>query len=91
MEPRLLSVMASDTVAPDEALPLTGVSLEMERVLSSPFIRTPAYGTRCTSLLSMDADGQLRFFERRFDAQGKVAGESREAFAIVSSAEATGA
>ncbi|TFV98674.1 hypothetical protein E4K72_16615, partial [Oxalobacteraceae bacterium OM1] len=41
--------------APDCCLPKTGVSLEWERVLSSPFIETPEYGTRASTLVQLDA------------------------------------
>lgn len=77
---KLLAVMAETAQAPDEALPLTGVSLEMERLLSPAFILTPSYGTRCTSLLRMSGDGRVSLLERRFDPAGRVSGESRETF-----------
>lgn len=35
----------------DEHLPDTGVGLEMERMLSPPFIASKDYGTRCTTVL----------------------------------------
>ena len=78
----LLAVMADTAPADDEALPLTGVSLEMERLLSSAFIRTPSYGTRCTSLLRISRAGDVSLFERRFAPDGSTAGEKREAFKI---------
>ncbi|MGH8516190.1 MAG: NRDE family protein [Panacagrimonas sp.] len=81
-EAALLAVMAGRAPAPDEALPLTGVSLEMERLLSPPFIHSPAYGTRCTSLIRIGTDGQVTFLERRFDATGQSLGDTRLAFAI---------
>lgn len=80
----LLAVMADDTQAADEALPLTGVSLEMERLLSSAFIRTPSYGTRCTSLLRISRAGEVSLFERRFGPDGNAIGEKRETFKITS-------
>lgn len=82
-ETALLAVMAGRTPAPDEALPLTGVSLEMERLLSSPFIHAPAYGTRCTSLVRIGTDGHVSFLERRFDATGQSLGDTRLKFTIV--------
>ena len=39
-------------VAP-ELLPQTGISLEMEALLSSTFIQSPMYGTRCSNFLRM--------------------------------------
>ena len=81
-EAALLAVMAGRAPAPDEALPLTGVSLEMERLLSPPFIQSPAYGTRCTSLIRIGVDGQVSFLERRFDSTGQSLGDTRLKFAI---------
>ena len=78
----LLAAMADTVQAEDEALPLTGVSLEMERLLSPPFIRTATYGTRCTSLLRISRGGDASLFERRFAPDGSPSGEDREAFRI---------
>lgn len=81
-EAALLAAMGDPAQAPDAQLPQTGVGLEMERLLSAAHIRTPTYGTRCTSLLRLsrvDAD----VFERRYDTQGRVAGQTREQFTLV--------
>jgi len=53
MAERLFAALADPTVAPDEHLPRTGVSLEWERLLSSAFIRSSngLYGTRCSTLV----------------------------------------
>ena len=36
-----------------ELLPSTGISLEMETLLSSTFIQNPVYGTRCSNFLTL--------------------------------------
>lgn len=36
-----------------ELLPATGISAEMEQLLSSTFIQSPIYGTRCSNFLNM--------------------------------------
>lgn len=36
-----------------ELLPATGISAEMEQLLSSTFIQSPVYGTRCSNFLNM--------------------------------------
>ena len=61
--------------APDEALPTTGVSLDRERLLSSPFIVSPEYGTRCTTLVTVSHDGEAHFIERSFDPDGNATGD----------------
>ncbi|MFZ1987007.1 MAG: NRDE family protein, partial [Desulfatitalea sp.] len=61
---KLFDLLQTQTTAPDEALPATGVDLEWERALSPIFITSPAYGTRCSSVLLIDTAGAVRFSER---------------------------
>jgi hypothetical protein len=42
------------TPAPDARLPDTGVGLELERMLSPPFVRGARYGTRCSTVVLID-------------------------------------
>ncbi len=60
----LLSMMRDETPAPDADLPDTGVGLELERRLSPRFIRLPAYGTRCTTVLLVERSGAVSLVER---------------------------
>lgn len=53
--------------AADDQLPDTGLSLERERALSSMFIKSPDYGTRCSTVLLIDRDNHVRFTERVYD------------------------
>ena len=71
----LLAALADQTPAPDAALPDTGVGLELERRLSPPFVRDPRYGTRCSTVVLVQADG-IRFVERRFGPDAEALGES---------------
>ena len=59
-------LLADETLAADEELPKTGVGIEKERLLSSIFIRSPIYGTRSSTLVLADADGDLKLEERVF-------------------------
>lgn len=72
---RLFELMDDRLSAPDQELPDTGVGEELERFLSSPFIVGERYGTRCTTVLSLQARSLAA--ERSFDAAGKVTGELR--------------
>lgn len=65
----LLQLLADDAAAPDEELPDTGVGTELERLLSSPFIRSPAYGTRASTVLLAGRE-RLRFVEQSFGPDG---------------------
>lgn len=72
----------ADTHQPDDRqLPDTGVGLEVERMVSSIFIRAPHYGTRASTVLLEDTAGQVTFQERRFAAGGVFADASSFAFA----------
>lgn len=53
---RLLQILEDGTGHPDAALPATGVSRELERTLSPIFIRTPTYGTRSSTLVTLGRD-----------------------------------
>jgi uncharacterized protein with NRDE domain len=77
-----LALLADRTLAKDLALPSTGVSAEWERVLSAAFIVTPTYGTRCSTVVTIDTSGNARLVERSFDVAGEAIGEVRHAFAI---------
>lgn len=56
-------------------LPETGVGSEMERVLSSMFIRTPEYGTRSSTIVLIGHDGHVTFAERAYE-KGEVKDET---------------
>ncbi|MGO1396440.1 MAG: NRDE family protein [Halomonas sp.] len=59
-----------------EALPDTGVGLELERQLSAAFIVGERYGTRATSWLTLDARGNIEITEQRFGPLGRFEGET---------------
>jgi len=76
----LLALLADRTPAPESELPQTGLPHELERALSAPFIVTPTYGTRCSTALTIDADGRCELLERRFDAAGDAVDDARFTF-----------
>jgi uncharacterized protein with NRDE domain len=47
---------------------------------SPVFIRNPLYGTRCSTVLLIAADGAARIMERRFDESGQTTGETEVTF-----------
>ncbi len=69
LEKDLFKLLAHDLVAPDADLPQTGLALPRERALSAAFIRTPDYGTRVSSVVTIGTS-QATFTERSFDADG---------------------
>lgn len=75
---QLFAALAEREPAPDDALPHTGVRIELERQLSPAFIRTPdqAYGTRCSTLIITERAGRYpvtHVLERTFSATGGLA------------------
>ncbi|MGK2914932.1 MAG: NRDE family protein [Porticoccaceae bacterium] len=74
---RLMAVLGSRQHFPDHLLPETGLGLELERTLSPPFIVGLNYGTRCTTVLSIDNAGEIRFAEQNF-LQGNLDGSRQE-------------
>lgn len=61
------NILFDDVMAEDVKLPDTGVGLERERVLSSMFIKSPGYGTRCSTVIMVGNDNEVSFTERVFD------------------------
>jgi uncharacterized protein with NRDE domain len=79
---QLWTVLADRASAADHELPYTGISRERERLLSSPFIVSEAYGTRCSTLVALTREGDVEFVERSFDPQGRACGEVAYRYAI---------
>lgn len=63
---RLFAILEDDIVAPDDLLPDTGIGHEREKALSSIFIRTPSYGTRSSTVLTVRRNGKIDILERVF-------------------------
>lgn len=79
-EQAFFDLLADDELAPDEALPNTGVSWEWEKRLSAIFVKSPDYGTRASSLLTVHRSGLTTLSERSFTADAVLCGEVRETF-----------
>ena len=75
-------LLADEEQAPDDTLPRTGISLERERRSSAIRIRDEIYGTRCSTVLRIAADGQVELHERSFTPQGAVSGTVSHRFAL---------
>jgi uncharacterized protein with NRDE domain len=77
---RLLDILADETRPPDAELPSTGLDLERERLVSPIFIRSEVYGTRCSTVVRIDASGHGEILERRYGPGGVQQGETRLKF-----------
>lgn len=65
-----LDALNDNTPAQDADLPDTGLDLERERLLSSPFIISPEYGTRCSTVIVIHKSGRGIFSETSFNPVG---------------------
>jgi uncharacterized protein with NRDE domain len=59
-------LLANEVQADDAELPHTGVGYEIEKALSSIFIRTPGYGTRSSTVVMFEKLGTGKLEERVF-------------------------
>lgn len=78
----LLDLLRDTETAPDEELPRTGASLELERMLSSAFVKGESYGTRCSTVVTCTRDGEVAFSEWSWTPDGELAGLARFHFTI---------
>ena len=78
----LFELLQDKKIASDESLPSTGIGLTLERQLSPIFIEGPDYGTRCSTLYTLDRRGRARYVERRFDNRRNLIGETSQEFEI---------
>ena len=88
-EPAILRLLRDDEPAADADLPQTGITLEWERMVSSAFVRAPDYGTRCSTLVRIAADGEARFDEWSWDDAGLQSGRVSERFTRATSSRLT--
>lgn len=72
-EDDLFAILKNDEPAPANKLPQTGIPAELEKQISPIFIKTDGYGTRSSTILLIDKQGNVTFEERRYN-------ESTEAF-----------
>lgn len=81
-EKRLLEFLSSEEKAPDQDLPDTGVGLELERLLSSAFIKSPNYGTRVSTVIRIGRDGRVSFTERTYHPERSEYTFERQTFTL---------
>lgn len=69
---QLIQALGDDTPAADELLPDTGIGLELERFLSPLFIRGTAYGTRATTVVTVERNGRIKVSEQQYGPNGST-------------------
>jgi uncharacterized protein with NRDE domain len=73
---RLFDALAMETLPPMGVVPTEPSDVPQEPSLSPIFIRNPVYGTRCSTVVAVDAAGAGIIVERRFGADGEATGET---------------
>ncbi|SES66597.1 Uncharacterized conserved protein, contains NRDE domain [Oceanobacillus limi] len=83
IDPDSLFLLLQDAEqAPLDELPDTGIGVDLERKLSPLFIHIPQYGTRCSTVVTVDHKDYVTFVERTYH-DGKYVGEKKFGFQIV--------
>jgi uncharacterized protein with NRDE domain len=62
----IFDLLADEAVADDHELPSTGLEYKIEKALSAIFIKTPIYGTRCSTVVTFDERMNGELEERVF-------------------------
>ncbi|KKW90937.1 NRDE family protein [Sphingobium chungbukense] len=83
----LFDALRTETLPHAGIAPDTPSDVPAEARVSPIFIRNPTYGTRCSTIVAIDAQGEGTITERRFDPEGKQSGESSIAFTWPAPAE----
>jgi uncharacterized protein with NRDE domain len=79
---QLLDILTDHRIAEDHELPDTGVGIDIERLLSSRFIRSPGYGTRACSVVSFWRGQRVEFSEQNYIDAEHAGARVHEEFAI---------
>ena len=78
---KLFEITSNAEIAEDGDLPQTGVGIDLERMLSPLFIKTPEYGTRSSTVLLVDKQNHVTFVERTY-LEGEFQKEERFLFQL---------
>lgn len=62
----IFGLLNDSSLPPDSELPDTGIGIEWERILAPIFIKTEVYGTRASSIVTIDNNNRITFVEKSF-------------------------
>ena len=79
-ETSLMRILGDREKASADEVQTNGLSFAMAHALTAPFIVHPDYGTRCSTVLTIDDTGRVRFLERSFNPDGRPAGDATHVF-----------
>jgi uncharacterized protein with NRDE domain len=78
----LLELLANRNILPGDEPPGADLELSPERITRQAFIVSPEYGTRSSTVLLIDRDGEAVFVERQFDSAGAPSGTQSYQFEL---------
>ena len=81
-ETELMRLLGDRNKGPVDEAKSNRLPFATAHAITAPFIITPEYGTRCSTVVTAEASGLWTFIERRFDAAGENTGESRYSFSV---------
>ncbi len=67
----LFDLMSNNKQALPHLLPETGLDEEWEQLLSAIFIKSPTYGTRTTTIIMQDVEGNVETYDRSYAPSGE--------------------
>ncbi len=68
---KALKALKDNRQANENELPDTGIGLEKEKILSPMFIESPGYGSRCSTIITIDQNNRVDFNEFSYFPEGK--------------------
>lgn len=79
---KFLDLLMDREEAPEEILPDTGIGIEWEKKISMACIRLEKYGTNCSTVILIDKNDEVTYYEKTYAVGPKKAGERIEKFRI---------
>lgn len=81
-ETHLLELLGDQQKGPVDEVDSNRLPFAIAHAITAPFIVTPEYGTRCSTVIRAQRSGQWHFQERRFDPAGNSTGDSVFSFRV---------
>jgi len=78
----LFKILSDEKEAPEDQLPNTGLSPELEKAISPVFIKSDRYGTRSSTVILVNSVNEVLFIEKSLDTKTKLWRESRFEFKL---------
>ena len=76
----MLKLLNDRERAPVEEVLTNGLDFALAHAVTAPFVVQPDYGTRSSTVVLMDRNGQVDVTERRFISDGSRRGETHKTF-----------